>query len=80
MPVPEKKPEEEILERVQGYGLHWSYEITEENIRENQDFLYLELEAEEDIQDEFMELGNCLEARSSGVVKDGERYVLSVEK
>jgi hypothetical protein len=80
MPVIEKTPEEKLLEQVNGYGLHWSYEVTEENIREDEDFLYLEIETEDDIHDEFMELGNYLEARSTGTVNGGERYVLSVEK
>ncbi len=80
MSVIEYSPEEELLEEAREYEADWSSEIGGENIREDENFLYLELESENDIRDEFMELGNYLEARSTGVVNGGERYVLSVEK
>lgn len=71
---------EELIEEVRGYGFAWSNEVSYENISEDEDFLYLELEASEDIREQFMELGNFLDARSTGEVNGGERYILSVEK
>lgn len=76
----EKTQEEELLEQVKGYGQYWSFDVTEEDISEDEDFLYLEIETVDDIQDEFIQLGWYIDARSTGVVNNGERYVLSVEK
>lgn len=81
MPVFEYEEQvEELIEEVRGYGFAWSHEISYENISEDEDFLYLELEASDDIRDQFMELGNFLDARSTGEVNGGERYILSIEK
>jgi hypothetical protein len=55
-------------------------EINEENIKEDEDLLHIESGAEEDIGDYFMDFGAYLEARSSGEIKGGEKYVLSIEK
>ncbi|MFB6175115.1 MAG: hypothetical protein ABEJ87_03995 [Candidatus Nanohalobium sp.] len=71
---------ESLLKEVNGYGFSWSLEADRENIREDENFLYLELESSEDIWDQFQELGNYLDARSTGQVNNGESYVLSVEK
>lgn len=73
-------PTEEFLTDVKTYTEAWDIELTEENLSEDEDFLYLEIETEQDLQDEFMELGNHVYARSSAVVNSGERYILSVEK
>ncbi|MFB6114962.1 MAG: hypothetical protein ABEK04_01615 [Candidatus Nanohalobium sp.] len=81
MPVFEyEEAVENLIEEVRGYGFAWSHEINYENISEDEDFVYLEVEASEDIRDQFMELGNFLDAKSTGEVNNGERYILSVGK
>jgi len=81
MPVFEQEePVEKLLEEVRGYGFVWSRDIDYENISEDQEFLYLEVETSQDILDRFQELGNYLDARSTGEVNEGEKYILSVEK
>lgn len=80
MELLEKTPAEELLEEIEEYSPGWSYEVGEENVSEDEDFLYLELETPENIGDDFMQLGAYLDARSTAVVNEGVKYVLSVEK
>lgn len=70
-----------FLEQVKAYDLGWTENLTvEENVEEDEEFLYLEVEDENDISGSFYELGWALDATSTGEVNNGERYVLSVEK
>lgn len=69
-----------LREEINNYDPTWSSQIDYENVSEDEEFLYLELETSEDIWDRFMELGNLLDARSTGEVNNGEKYILSVEK
>ncbi|QKQ98545.1 hypothetical protein GKQ38_03395 [Candidatus Nanohaloarchaea archaeon] len=71
---------EKIVEEAIEYDSMWSDYDLQDRIFEDEDFVYLELEAEDDIADEFHDLGRELKARSSSVVDGGERYVLAVEK
>lgn len=81
MPVFEyEEAVEKLMEEVKGYGFARSHEVSYENISEDEDFLYLELETSEDTWDQFSELGKSLDAKSTGEINNGERYVLSVEK
>ena len=76
----EYKSIEDFIEDIRGYGTYWALEVTEEDVREDKAFMYLDIESEIDIKDSFIELGRYLDAKSMGVVNSGERYVLSVQK
>lgn len=69
-----------LIEEVNRYKNSWMPEIDEEDIEEDEKFLYLEIESSEDILEQFQELGNYIDARSTGEVNNGEKYILSVEK
>lgn len=81
MPLLEPKDSvDQFVEDVRGYDADWTSEISEEDISEDEDFMYLEIDTEDYIRDEFMDMGRYLDARSTGEVNNGERYVLAVEK
>ena len=58
----DKKLEEAFIEELNGYGLYWTSDITEENVRSDKDFVYLEIRDEELEFTEFVELGVYMEA------------------
>lgn len=69
------------MEEVKGYDRPWLEDITvEENIEEDDEFLYLELEEPDDIGSEIHELGRELDAVTTAEVNKGERYYLAVRK
>ena len=69
------------MEEVKGYDRPWLEDITvEENIEEEDEFLYLELEELGDIGSDFHELGQLLDAVTTAEVNKGERYYLAVRK
>lgn len=71
----------EFLDEVKGLGFSWTEALTaDENVEEDENFLYLEVEDEEDISEDLYELGWMLDAKTVGEVNNGERYVLAVEK
>jgi len=81
MPLLEQKNSvDELIEDIHEYEADWSQEISEEDISEDEDFMYLEIDDTENIREEFMDLGRYLDARSTAEVNNGERYVLAVEK
>ena len=71
----------EFVEIVLEYRPSWEddYEVSD-SVREDEDFFYLDLEAEEDLSEEFIELGNILNARVTGINGKGQKYFLSVGK
>lgn len=76
----EKSSREEIVEEARDYDVMWEDFNLDEATSEDEEFVYLELEVDEDIEEEFHDLGRELKARSTGVVNGGERYLLAVEK
>lgn len=76
----QKNSVDQLVEDIHEYEADWSQEISEEDITEDEDFIYLEFDGTEDIWDEFMDLGRYLNARSTAEVNNGERYVLAVQK
>lgn len=69
------------MDEVQSYDRLWLDNITvEDNIEEDDEFLYLELEEPSDIGSEFHELGWALEATTTAEVNSGEKYRLAVRK
>ena len=68
------------MAEVQSYDRPWLEDITvEDNIKEDDEFIYLELE-QTDIGSDFHELGWALEATTTAEVNSGEKYRLAVRK
>ncbi|WP_414838043.1 hypothetical protein ACK3SF_01430 [Candidatus Nanosalina sp. VS9-1] len=70
---------EDFVQRVKTYDASWTDEIDKMDVEEDGDFMYLELEASEDIASEFHELGLELSAHTAEI-NNGERYRLAREK
>ena len=69
------------MDEVRSYDRPWLENITvEDNITEDDEFLYLELEEESDIGSEFHDLGRALEATTTAEINGGEKYSLAVRK
>lgn len=70
-----------FVEKVLEYRPEWEerYDVAE-SVSKDSDFVYLEIEADEDLSEDFMDIGNALNARVIGGVNSGERYFLSVSK
>lgn len=71
----------EFAEIVLEYRPSWEedYDVSK-LVTEDENFFYLDIEAEEDLSEDFIELGNILDARVTGVGGTGEKYFLSVGK
>ncbi|WEL23131.1 hypothetical protein [Candidatus Nanohalovita haloferacivicina] len=71
----------EFVEIVLEYRPSWEEEYNVSNsVREDEDFFYLDIEADEDLSEDIVELGNLLNARVTGIGGEAERYFLSVGK
>lgn len=67
----------ELTEEVEEYEMPFDYEM---DVEEDDEFVYLEFEASGDVFEEFLRLGNYLEAGSIAEQNDGERYIISINK
>lgn len=74
------RPQEKLVEKVRESEYGWTQDVSYENVSEDEEFLYLEIEDLEGSGGQFQELGAELGARTTGTVNYGERYFLSVEK
>ena len=74
-----EKTADELIEEVHRYDAQWTENLDTGDVEEDENFLYLEVEASEDIGSEFHELGAILSAHTADV-NNGERYRLAVEK
>jgi len=69
-----------ILDEVRNYDYDWVSEVTKDDVREDDRFLYVEITNYDDIWDEILELGYHMDAKSIAEVDGEERYLISVER
>lgn len=70
---------EDLLDEINQYDTPWAENISENDLTEDEDFIYLEIEQGEDIAQAFHDLGAELSAHTAEV-NGGDKYVLSAEK
>lgn len=71
---------EAIIERLESAELDLGHEISPEDLREDEDFIYLDIETSKYDQDDIFELGNYLNARSTSYVVGENLYHIAVPK
>lgn len=72
-----EKTFEELRESFEQQEFDWDYELS---FREDEDFVYMDIESEEDVVDEVFQYGGEVGARNTAEINDGEKYTVAFEK